>query len=361
LGLALIATAAQTTAADAASNFRTLYSFIGGNHGQQPRAGLTYSSGDFYGTTFGGGSVGSTVFDFDANAGIESVLHAFTGGSDGGGVNGGLLYEGGVLYGETESGGEGSAGVVFLMNAKTGAEKILYNFIGAPDGDDPTGTLIQENGVLYGTTTYGGSADYGTIFQLNPTTGAYQILYDFQGAPDGKNPAAGVIYKNGALYGTTVDGGESGNGGTVYKFDLTTGTETVLYRFTNGADGGGPYAALLAKGNMLYGTTTDGGAHSHGTVFKVDASTGKETVLHSFSGGKDGGHPFTAPLIDMGGMLYGSTDSTVFQIDPKTGVEKTLHANLQHPNGLDAKHRKLYGTTYEGGKSNLGTIFELTP
>ncbi len=190
---------------------------------------------------------------------------------------------------------------------------------------------------------------------------AYQILYDFKGEPDGKYPVAGLTYKDGALYGTTTVGGASNNGGTVFKFDLATGVETVLYSFTLGADGDGPYAPLLAIGDALYGTTEGGGSGYYGTVFKVDARTGRETVLHSFTGGKDGEYPFTAPLIEMGGLLYGSTMSTVFQIDPKTGLEKTLHGNLEEPNGLDARHGLLYGTSYVGGKSDDGEIFSLMP
>jgi uncharacterized repeat protein (TIGR03803 family) len=265
------------------------------------------------------------------------------------------------LYGDTEIGGASQDGAVFSLDIDSGVETTLHSFQGGADGNDPTGTLVQVDGVLYGIASYGGISDYGTIFKLDPSSGAYQILYDFKGEPDGKYPVAGLTYKDGALYGTTTVGGASNNGGTVFKFDLATGVETVLYSFTLGADGDGPYAPLLAIGDALYGTTEGGGSGYYGTVFKVDARTGRETVLHSFTGGKDGEYPFTAPLIEMGGLLYGSTMSTVFQIDPKTGLEKTLHGNLEEPNGLDARHGLLYGTSYVGGKSDDGEIFSLMP
>jgi uncharacterized repeat protein (TIGR03803 family) len=132
------------------------------------------------------------------------------------------------------------------------------------------------------------------------------VLYRFQGQPDGNAPYAGLVYAGGFLYGTTSSGGGQ-NQGTVFKIDPSTGVETLLYSFTGGTDGGVPYAGLIYDGGALYGTTYSGGASGQGTLFKVSPKTGAETVLHSF-GGTDGILP-KGTLIDVGGAFYGTTSA----------------------------------------------------
>jgi uncharacterized repeat protein (TIGR03803 family) len=112
-------------------------------------------------------------------------------------------------------------------------------------------------GNLYGTTYYGGGSNVGVVFKVNPA-GQETVLYTFTGAADGGNPYAGVILSAGNLYGTAVNGGAFGKG-VVFKLNPTTGQETVLYSFTDGADGGNPYGGVIfdTAGN-LYGTTQYG-------------------------------------------------------------------------------------------------------
>src|ERR1022692_3780289 len=134
--------------------------------------------------------------------------------------------------------------------------------------------------------------------------------------PKGAGPSAGVIRDSaGNLYGTTQNGGVS-NKGVVYKVD-TTGRQTVLYSFTGGADGSGPQAGVIgdSAGN-LYGTTSLGGTANVGVVYKLD-TTGHETVLYSFTGGADGGEPAAGVILDSAGNLYGTT---VFSGTAGTGV-----------------------------------------
>ena len=136
--------------------------------------------------------------------------------------------------------------------------KILHAFSGSPDGANPTANLIQDaSGNLYGTTFSGGASKQGTVFKLD-TTGTETVLYSFTGKPDGANPLGGVVIDAaGNLYGTTLYGGTA-NSGTVFEVD-TAGTETVLLSFGGGA-GASPSAGLVqdATGN-LYGTTYNGG------------------------------------------------------------------------------------------------------
>jgi len=288
-----------------------LYSFTGGADGADPQTGLVRdSAGNLYGTA--GPSFGE-VFRLDPT-GREITLYTFKGGADGGFLHGAMVRDpAGNLYGTAISGGDTSCaafgcGVVFKVDAN-GTETVLHRFTG-PDGVEPFGDLIRDSaGNLYGITMNGGASGFGVVFKLD-TTGEETTLHSFTGRTDGGGPEAGLVADAaGNLYGTASGGGASGFG-VVFKLDLT-GNETVLYSFTGGTDGAAPFGvlALDAEGN-LYGTTNSGGDLSScfgfgcGVVFKVDAS-GKETVLHSFTGGADGANPVAGLVQDAAGHLYG--------------------------------------------------------
>ncbi len=173
----------------------------------------------------------------------------------------------------------------------------------------------------------------------------------------------------GNMYGTTYTGGTNGRG-CVYKLD-TAGTETVVYNFTGGSDGGLPFAGLtLDLDGNLYGTTAYGGAFNFGTVYEVNTA-GIETVLHSFEGGSDGATPHAAVVRDSVGDLYGTTYyggsanlGTLFRIS-SDGTETLLHVFLGGGKDNDAleptgdltrdSDGNLYGTTYGPG----GVVFKL--
>ncbi len=171
-------------------------------------------------------------------------------------------------------GTNGGYGTVFKLSPK-GALTLLHSFAGTPDGVNPLAGLLRDAaGNLYGTTQYGGTnGGYGTVFKLT-AKGKLTLLHSFAGMPDGQNPYARLIRDPaGNLYGTTFYGGTSGYG-TVFKVD-TTGKLTILHSFNDSPDGAHPIAGLiLDKAGNLYGTTSDGGDLSCGfsgcgTVFKV--------------------------------------------------------------------------------------------
>jgi uncharacterized repeat protein (TIGR03803 family) len=250
-----------------------------------------------------------------------AVLYSFKGGSDGANpLDGVVLDAAGNLYGTTQYGGypclPPGCGTVFKLDT-TGTKAVLHAFRGSPlDGNYPLARLLRDPaGNLYGTTIYGGhsrcSGGCGTLFKVD-TSGNETVLYRFTGPPDGQYPEANLVRDpTGNLYGTTCEGGGS-DSGTVFKLDRT-GKETVLHSFTGGADGSCPIAGLLRDpaGN-LYGTTTRGGAsacdppYGCGTVFKVDTS-GNETVLYRFTGPPDGQYPEANLVRDAAGNLYGTT------------------------------------------------------
>ncbi|HXC98072.1 MAG TPA: choice-of-anchor tandem repeat GloVer-containing protein [Verrucomicrobiae bacterium] len=287
--------------------FSSLYSFTGGNDGASPYAGLVQGSdGDFYGTTFGGGSNDfGTLFKINTN-GTLTNLYSFTGAADGADPEADLL-EGsdGNFYGTTYSGGTNGHGTVFKISA-AGAFTSLFSFTGGSDGAGPAAGLTQaSDGSFYGTTSRGGDSNAGTVFKIS-ASGVFNRLHSFTGGNDGANPFAGLVQgSDGNFYGTTVAGGTNGYG-IVFKISAR-GAFASLHSFTHGIDGAYSYAGLI-RGNEgnFYGTTYSGGTNDYGTVFKITA-TGAFTSLYSFTGGNDGGYPFAALVQGSNGNFYGTT------------------------------------------------------
>jgi uncharacterized repeat protein (TIGR03803 family) len=333
-----------TASPDGSWTASVLHRFTG-TDGLMPIAGVILDgAGNLYGTTAGGGANGDgVVYELVPNpdgSWSESVLHSFD-GADGLYPYGGLVFDAaGNLYGTTGRGGTGDFGVVYKLTPNPGGswtESVLHSFAGSPDGLDPWDSLIFDTaGNLYGTTAFGGVAsgplvDGGAVFQLKPNSdGSWteNILHRFAGT-DGYICFSGLVLDAaGNLYGLTQMGGQD-DAGAVFKLKPNadgTWTESVLYSFTGGADGGGPGTESLifdAAGN-LYGTATGGGAYDGGVVFKLRPhpdGTWTENVLHSFKGepGKD---PTGGLTMDAAGHLYGdvlwgtNVNGLVYEITP---------------------------------------------
>jgi uncharacterized repeat protein (TIGR03803 family) len=385
------------------------------------------AAGDLYGTTAGGGTYGlGTVFmlvpDPDSTW-KESVLYSFMGGSDGAYPLANLVFDhAGNLYGTTSVGGNtacdyNSCGVVFRLSRAEGGwkETVLHRFAGGPnDGEYPVaGLVIDISGNLYGTTESG----TGTVFELSPShDGVWheKILQNFTGGSDGDNPISGLTLDSaGNLYGTTWLGGDvncdggnkDGSCGTVFKLTKNENgdwTETILHAFTF-ADGHYPVGNLLldSAGN-LYGTTSEGPQFSEpcggcGTVFRLAPNSDGSwtmTTIYSFKGGTDGNQPRSGLTLGPEGTLYGTTYlgggtggtascnscGTVFELTPHSGgtwIETVIHRfGIQQGNGIEPvagllldRQGNLYGTAEYGGKlgglcsgtySGCGTVFKLT-
>lgn len=299
-------------------------------------------NGNLYGTTAGAGlGMGSlgTAFELIPQRGgtwAEFTLLNFVDGPSGYSPVGGLILDAsGRVFGTTARGGsnsdycddDGGCGAVFelIRLGVPPSEIVVHTFTGPPDRVEPLGSLILDSSSnLYGTTFSGGSGgDYalGTAYKLGPNAGGSgwteTILHSFtgpsNGGPDGALPYAGmVVDAAGNLYGTTLQGGTSGNG-TVFELMPHPGgswSESVLYSFQGGADGAQPYGGVTldASGN-LYGTTF-GAQDNLGTVYKLTPSSGghwTKTILHSFTGGEDGRYPQAGVILDSSGNLYGAT------------------------------------------------------
>jgi uncharacterized repeat protein (TIGR03803 family) len=393
-----------------------LLNFNGKEKGANPHGAVTFdSAGDLYGTTYKGGTHGYGEIYKVSPSGQQTVLYSFTrldGGEpysgvvldSAGNIYGTVLYEvyeldaagsyvhlyhfdgegpvdpraglardaAGNLYGTADGGGPAAAGLVFKIDA-AGNFKELYGFPGGPAHQSPTpGVLLDAAGTIFGATPNAGVA--GMVYKLQPS-GQETTLYTFGGAAGGTYPGVLTLGPSGSLYGMTNDGGPA-NAGVVYKMD-PSGKETPLYSFTGGADGATPNGtagvAVDTAGNV-YGATVHGGIADEGVIYKVDPS-GNETVLHSFTGGADGGFPIGV-VVDSAANLYGTTafggsgsqtglqEGVVFKLDP-AGNQTVLYSFTGLSDGgvpeaaptLD-QAGNLYGTTSQGGLGG-GVVYEI--
>ena len=249
----------------------------------------------------------------------------------------------------------------------------LASFNGA-DGANPFGQVVVDSaGDVYGTTSAGGSASDGTVFELTQGTSLPQTRETFTNAED---PAAGLVADSaGNLFGTTQGGGSAGDG-TVFEIVASSGAFVTLASVSS-VNGDLPEGSLIAdsSGN-LYGTTENGGPAGDGLVFEYVKSTGVLQVLAGFDGA-NGAHPIGSLAIDSAGNLYGTTSAggsasngTAFEIARGSGVIQTL-ATFTGANGADStggliidSAGNLYGTTdqggtTQGGTTGYGTVFEI--
>ena len=342
----------------------------------------------------------------------ETLLHSFAGNSDGSYPNSSLVAVKALFFGTTSNGGSGGCtkvdgcGTVYTIDA-SGHETVVTTFKGGTDGEAPNQLLLDpDTTTLYGTTWYGGSSGCalkggnttgcGTVFQLSPSD-SEKVIYRFPGGVKGANPDSGLSNFKSLFYGETAAGGKGGcyyadqpGCGLIYSV-TKSGDVKVIYTFAGGTDAGSPIGGLTPYKGELYGTSSAGGArpacgysYGCGTVFKVTPS-GKETVLHVFTGKRDDGSLPETGLVLLNGAFYGTTRAggtqdcgttayffgcgTVFEITP-SGVEKTIHnfgagGDGRYPSGLFVVNGVLYGTTLGGGDSykhygGFGTFFKMT-
>ncbi|MBV9104218.1 MAG: hypothetical protein JO060_11565 [Candidatus Eremiobacteraeota bacterium] len=287
-------------------------------------------------------------------------------------------------------------------------EKVLYAFNG-PDGASPNPVIVGPHGVLYGTTYSGGAylsqcyaVGCGTVFQLTPppkgqSTWTETVLYSFTGGADGGYPSARLtLGAHGVLYGTTAGGG-TGNFGTVFALTpplpgQTNWTESVLYSFTGGADGGYPSAALTDLRGALYSTASSFGSLGAGVAFRLGPpargqTTWTQTVIHTFGGTGDGAAPFAGFTL-AGNALLSTTFGggschpisfgcgTVYELTPKGAGDRQWRETIlfdftgfdglwpYYEPVLDASGA-LYVTAGGGGGGcgglGCGTVVKLTP
>ena len=383
--------------------------------GEYEFLGLLLSGNTLYGAAQCGGSAGwGTVFAINTDGTGFTNLHSFaatsgTNGTYGAGTNregawpnGGLILSGNTLYGTAQAGGSAGWGTVIAVNTDGTGFANLHNFAATSgsaggygansDGAYPFSRLLLSGNTLYGTAQCGGTAGWGTVFAVNTDGTGFTNLHNFTATSgsaggdgvnsDGANPTCGLVLSGSTLYGTAIQGGSYG-WGTVFAVNTDgTGFRTVhSFSAPSGSggyygvnsDGGYPWDTLVLSGSTLYGTAAAAGSSGWGTVFAVSTNGTGFRTLHSFAGGNDGASPH-AGLILSGTTLYGTTYrggssglGTVFAVNTNGSGFTTLHGFAGAPKdganpdaGLILSGTTLYGATCYGGTYSDGTLFRLS-
>jgi uncharacterized repeat protein (TIGR03803 family) len=361
--------------------------------GANPTTGLVMDSkGDLFGNAPSGGLSGvGTIFEVASGSRSITDLANFDGVTNGDDPIGDMIMDSsGNLYGTGSGFLLQDPGNVYEYHASTRQLLTLATFNGTTDGTTPLGGVVMDqSGNLYGTTsgvdpfTLMPTSD-GTIFELQPGTGAVTTLASFNGT-NGANPVSDLLIDSkGNLFGTTAGGGTGytspGTGyGTIFELPQGSHTITRLASFSL-PTGVAPNAGLVrdSSGNF-YGTCVNGGANNYGTVYELPQGSSTPTAIASFDGTTNGNYPAAALLLDSSGNLYGTTsginpvsgsavnNGTVFEIKKGSNALTTLLTFPGAPDGANPYctlimdgSGNLYGTTVNGGARSYGTVFELT-
>ena len=368
----------------ASAQFNVLHTFTGGADGANPYYGAPVISGtNLYGTANQGAGGGGVVFSVHLDGTGYSVLHTFTNvAPDGYQPLGPVKLSGSTLYGTTYYGGGSNGtsgyGTVFSVNADGSSYQTLHSFT-TSSGYKPYGGVILDGSILYGMTYYGSGAGVGSVYSLATNGGKFSTLHTFVGGTnDGSRPLAGsLLLNNGVLYGTTAHGGTgsaigTANDGVVFSVNTDGSGYANLVNFTGGTtNGANPYGSLTLAGSQLYGTTKVGGISNLGTVFTVNLDGAGYRTLYSFTGGVFSGASPNGSLVQVGSFLLGTTKvggtsnlGTIFRI----GLDGTGFSILHNFTGLDGSgpvgdvaytNGSLYGWTSGGGAKGYGTVFSM--
>jgi uncharacterized repeat protein (TIGR03803 family) len=355
------------------------------NIGNGSYATLVLANGRLYGAATAGNGI---VFAVNTNGTAYQVLHTFTSAYTGGASVGGLVLVGTTLYGTTYLGGDSGNGTVFSINTNGMAFTNLYSFTGGKDGANPVTSLLPSGTTLFGAALNGGAGGAGNIFAIGASGTGFTNLFSFHYS-DAAYPEAPLVRSGSTFYGTTYQGGAGGSG-AIFACNANTGICSNLYSFSPlpasgqaiNSDGAYPEAGLAVAGNTLYGTTSEGGTNSFGTIFSIKTDGTGFTNLFNFSL-NSGSLPY-AGVVLAGNALYGAAtlggangNGTLFAINTDgtgfsllhTFTATTFDPVSSAPTNSDGSSpygtllligNTLYGTTYQGGSAGNGSIFALT-
>lgn len=312
-------------------------------------------------------------------------------------INSLIQGPGGNLYGVTVADTAGRNGVIIKVAPDGSGYTILHHFSDgsvANDGQQPYGKLVVgPDGNLWGTTSFGGIQNGGSVFKIAPDGSGYTVMHRFGDGSvpnDGNEPNDGLIVgSDGNFYGTTNIGGDDSvslgtNGGTIFKI-TPTGVTTIVHSFpANVGPTSGNYptvGVIQGPDGTLYGMTNNGGTGFEGGIFKINPDGSGYTVLHNFDPFNDpneGAQTYSRLLLSSDGKLYGTVagfglynDGVLFRLNTDGSDYKILHEfgdNSDETQGgfpycalIAGPDGNFYGTTSAHGVYDNGTIYQLTP
>ncbi|CAN5611462.1 hypothetical protein BH10BAC2_BH10BAC2_05760 [soil metagenome] len=341
-----------TTSSGGVYNYGTIFKICGGAvsilhsfnrtvDGGTPKGSLIQGTdNNFYGTASDGGTSGSgTIFKI-TQAGVFTVLKNLSSAVDGSIPQGSLLQAtDGNFYGMNSSGGTGGVGTIFKITS-AGVYTVLRHLVGATDGSNPQGNLVQgTDGNLYGMTY-----SNGRVFKIT-TAGVFTVLHTLVSATEGSYPSGSLVLGTTGLFYGTTSGGGTNNAGTIFKV-TTTGTLTVMRQLTAATDGSVPKGNLIqAVDGNFYGTASTGGTYGVGTIFKITAA-GTYTVLRHFNMATDGGNAYGSLIIAPVNNLVANPQSatTAEDVSKKITLTGSGGSPLTFTVALKPKHGKVTGT-----------------
>lgn len=329
------------------SGYTILHDFADATDGSLPRGGLVLDGDQIYGTAKEGGSNDDgTIWTFDLGANTFDVLHVLDDGAnaDGSDPSFGLTLSGTTLYGTADS--DGSApfddGTLFALQTDGSGFTVLHDFSNSDPANagGPNSPPIVIGSQLVGTSDDGGAIGEGTIYTINDDGTGFDILHSFAGS-DGSSATGGLTAVGATLFGVTEGGGDFGDG-TLFSINADGSGFTTLLHFDDSL-GDSPVGGLTLglDGITLFGLTSTGGTGGRGSVFSFDTSINTHTVLHSFANdASEGRLPLgpDGPVLSLdGSALFGTTVTggptggrgTIWRLDlPNTAVPEPATVGL---------------------------------
>lgn len=325
------------------SNLQAVHSFAG-PEGRMPWGKIAQApNGNIYGVTFLGGCGDScTIYEYDPVTGICLDVYDFfcfnpyIGEPSQGGL---IILPDGYLYGCQQN------GIMYKFNPNTHVYTLLNQ---TPGVYYMSGLMQASDGALYGVSYQTSTNNYGTIFRYDLSLGTYSVVHDFDGTHGATPRYVSLIQATDSkLYGTTSAGGSNGVG-VIFSYDIATSTYTDLYDF-NTLDGNTPYNGVIQASNgKLYGVTNVGGANNLGVIYSYDISASQYIVLYDFDGSNNGSNPLGGLTQASNGKLFGTTSA---------GGAMNYGVAFRY-DIASATYTKLIDFNYSTGDSPQGDILE---
>ncbi len=385
-------------------NFQVIHDFSGEGDGASPSGVAIDPRGNLYGPAGSSGGAGTVFKLAEAGTGwLLSTLYNFLGGNNGSSPNGVIVGPNGILYGAAESGNFGcghdsNCGLIFDLRPTPNVcrstscfwtENVLFSFSGPTDAWGGTGLVADQAGNLYGVSQFGGVLQQGVVFELSPSLGGWveSILYNFTGGSDGGQPTTLLLSNDGNLYGMAETGGANASGVVFRLTPAANGwTEAVISDLPYTMYGSDPHALIQDSGGNLFGEwdywyqEPEGSGETLGVVFMLSPSNGNWIYTELARGAHQiyTNDIFDTLILDAAGNLWGTGGGAAGCLNPvlhgyifelartNNGWQYSTPVywdntdfSVSGATAMDA-HNNLYGTTYDCGTHNQGTVWEFS-
>jgi uncharacterized repeat protein (TIGR03803 family) len=374
---------------DPATNIYTKKYDFTGSGGASPQNSLRLMNGKMYGTTASGGisNVG-VVFEWDPATNAYTKLVDMNG--SGAGSNGWSLYNNvtpynNKLYCTTQQGGANNFGTLLMIDPLLpygSNTTVVKNFDAASGATANNNEMIVYNNKLYGCLYNAGANSGGTLFEFNPGGNVFTKLVDFEYTLTGDQPLGKLVQNGTKFLGMCSRGGSNGTG-TIYEWDPANPTTVVKkYNFlTNNYDNTvNPGSTLCLFNSKFYAVSYNGGYTNQGNLFEYDYVANTITKKKTFNAAENGRTPLGKPVLLNGKIygicyqgpqeIFGTPYGCLWEFDPSNSVYSRKFL-FDYPNSAAngrapvsapiAYNGKLYGTTNNGGISDIGLLYEYDP